>query len=280
MILVALTLMLGAALLGFITQVHAARVASVVLVSTCAAALLWVGARDAPAGQSALVWSAEARHDARPVQLAVALEAAEGERDVRRFTLRKPVPGAGEALAGAAAMLLVALGAQLRRGGPRVAQAAGVLAGALAFVAGTLMWAASGAGQGESELRTILEALPVGPRPLMAFESPTTPWVWTAGPALALLALGGLAVWASLGRAPGLAVATDARVRAGVAAAAALVTLGQTLAFGGLVIGPATGVLWASMLALTVSAFDASPIRRAWLSAAASGLCAAALAVQ
>jgi hypothetical protein len=59
-----------------------------------------------------------------------------------------------------------------------------------------------------------------------------------------------------------------------------LVTLAQTISFGGPLVGPATGVLWASTLALTVSAFEVSPSRRAWLSAAACGLCAAALAVQ
>ncbi|MFZ4738614.1 MAG: hypothetical protein ACOYM9_21850 [Bradymonadia bacterium] len=280
MILVALALMLGAALVGFITQVHAARAASAVLVSTCAAALLWVGARDAPAAQSALVWSAEAHHDGRPVHVAVALEAAEGEREVRRLTLRKPVPGAGEALAGAAAILLLAVVAQGRRGGLRLARTAGALAGALAVVAGALMWSASGAGQGEPEVRGILAALPIGARPLLAFESPTVAWVWSSGPAFFLLALGAVALWSALGRTPVLAPAMEARLGAGAAAAAALVTLAQTISFGGPLVGPATGVLWASTLALTVSAFEVSPSRRAWLSAAACGLCAAALAVQ
>jgi hypothetical protein len=199
---------------------------------------------------------------------------------VRRLTLRKPVPGAGEALAGAAAMLLLAVVAQGRRGDLRLARAAAVLAGALGVVAGALMWSASGAGQGEPELRAILAALPIGARPLLAFESPTVVWVWSSGPAAYLVALGALALWSALGRTPVLAPATEARLGAGVAAVAALVTLGQALSFGGLVIGPATGGLWASTLALTVSAFEVSPARRAWLSAAASGLCAAALAVQ
>jgi hypothetical protein len=221
-------------------------------------------------------------HDAagQAAQTIVVVQPPDAPREVRRVSLRRPVPAAPFALGAMALGGVLALGALAA--GRKGTRWAGVLPAAGAAATLALLLSASGSGAGEAGVRSALGALDLS-RASAHVESFTVPegsWSY-ATPVTWAVAVALLAALAALWGADDRPALVAARPGVGIGAAIAAVgpAVQMSLA-GGLLWRPLEGVLWAAALLTAGAALEgASAARRASLAGVGLAVAALGLAV-